>query len=77
MLLFTLNYNINDIRQSLLIPSSIFTTEGRIFYLSTNSSTNGSVFNQMAIKYINDTTISASLISGVCKILYIYGIKIK
>lgn len=77
MLLLTLNYSTNDIRQTLLIPTSVFAVAGRTFYLSTNSSTGGSTFNQMAVKYVNDTTISASLSSGVCKILYVYGIKIK
>ena len=75
MLLLTLNYSNDDIRQSLLIPSSIFVS-GRSFYLTTNSGSGGTTFNQIAVRFVNDTTISATLNSGVCKVIYAYGIKI-
>lgn len=75
MLLFTLNYSASDVRQSLLIPRSIFVS-GRVFYLSTNSGSGGTTFNQATVRFVNDTTISATLSSGVCKVIYAYGIKI-
>lgn len=79
MLLFTLNYSINDIRQTLLIPTSVFAVSGMKVCLSTHLGTLGTTtytFNQMTVKHVNDTTISASLGSGACKILYVYGIKL-
>lgn len=75
MLLFTLNYNAKDIRQSLLIPRSIFAS-GTGFYLTTNSGSGETTFNQLSIGYVNDTTIRAAFHSGVCKVIYAYGIKI-
>lgn len=80
MLLFTLNNNAKDTRQTLIIPVGVFTSSGNQISLATNSGTYGTStydFNQMFVKYVNDTTISAKIDSGIFKMLYIYGIKMR
>lgn len=77
LLVFSMQYTVDDIRQTLIIPSSVFAVPGRAIYLVTNSGADGSIYNQIAVEYINTTTVRASLGSGVCKILCVYGIRLK
>ena len=82
MLVVTIGASNNDVRETLVIPRTIFDGSdgngaGRTFYLDCWSN-NGQTYNQCAIKYVSDTSfIAYAVTSGtVVKYMNVYGIKV-
>ena len=67
----------SDYRQSITIPTSIFRNSTIPFYLDCNSN-NGATFNQIAVKFVSDTSYIAyaTTSSTVVKVLEIFGYKL-
>ena len=81
MLMITMGANANEVRAEVTIPRTIFDgsdgVTGRIFYLDCWTS-NGTVYNQIAVSYVSDTQIKAWLVTTntAIKQLNIYGVKV-
>lgn len=81
LLLITIGASTSDVRASLEIPSTVFTSGNGIDPMTVWIdcwSNSGNTFNHVAVKYVSDTSFIAYLgtSSTVAKYLNIYGIKV-
>lgn len=77
MILISIGTSTSNANSTTLVPVTIFKQSGYKFYLDCWTN-NGQVYNQVCVKYVSDTQVSAYMVttSTTTKFLNVYGIKI-